>query len=52
MYIRTTYSHILHGYCSAIFVVERWRVALKGERPDYINASIVHVSQSTNVPRE
>ena len=24
--------------------VDRWRVILKGETPDYINATVVHVS--------
>ena len=29
---------------SAVHTVDRWRVVLKGETPDYINATVVHVS--------
>ena len=28
--------------------VDKWRVVLKGETPDYINASSINVSSSTN----
>ena len=28
----------------AVLTVDRWRVVLKGETPDYINATVVHVS--------
>ena len=29
-------------------VVDKWRVVLKGETPDYVNASVAHVSSSTD----
>ena len=30
-----------------IRVVDRWRVVLKGENPDYISATNIHVRQYT-----
>ena len=33
-------------YCSA----DRWRVALEGENPDYIHASVVHVRSPLQLP--
>ena len=29
---------------NVLSTVDRWRVVLKGETPDYINATVVHVS--------
>ena len=31
-------------YLTMYYTVDRWRVILKGETPDYINATVVHVS--------
>ena len=43
IYIRTIQNISDEGlYVTA--TVDRWRVVLKGETPDYIHASVVHVS--------
>ena len=34
----------MYNLCS----VDKWRVVIKGESPDYINAAVAHVSSSTN----
>ena len=42
----TTFQIYLNGYfCPFLcFLVDKWRVVLKGETPDYINASAISVS--------
>ena len=35
--------------CVCVRTVDKWRVVLKGETPDYINASSINVSSSTNI---
>ena len=37
------FFHGIHAYY--VPIVDKWRVVLKGETPDYINASSVHVRQ-------
>ena len=39
-----TYYNIFLVHFSLCFAVDKWRVVLKGETPDYINASTAHVS--------
>ena len=34
--------------CVCVHTVDKWRVVLKGETPDYINASSINVSSFTN----
>ena len=34
--------------CVCVHAVDKWRVVLKGETPDYINASSINVSSFTN----
>ena len=36
----------IHTSASFLHTVDKWRVVLKGETPDYINATNVHVSNS------
>ena len=43
-YIWTIQNNISDGGLYVTTTVDRWRVVLKGETPDYIHASIVHVS--------
>ena len=38
--------YIIFTWLCALCPVDRWRVVLKGEYPDYICASAVHVSSS------
>ena len=49
------YVHVCACVCMCVCVffynvstVDKWRVVLKGETPDYINASSINVSSSTN----
>ena len=42
LYTKTFDAHLFITWM--IHAVDRWRVVLKGETPDYINATNVHVS--------
>ena len=42
------YINIIHVSITYVCTVDKWRVVLKRETPDYINASSINVSSSTN----
>ena len=41
--------HVIHAMLWMMHAVDRWSVVLKGETPDYISASNMHVTTSVYI---